>query len=553
MNRILHQLKKDLAQQRWALVGWATLLLVHLLLSGFQILRHVPNPDPSTEQFAGLVASWVVFLPMLFVILAVQSDTPVGTSAFWLTRPLRGPQMLAAKALFVVLLFVILPLAVEMVVLLLRGAGAMTWLLVPEFSVVRLPVVLAAFALGAATQRFLHALTLAAIASGLAMVTLILGAFIFFGGPGVDMAQPFAGSRGIAGFWALAATFAAVAVVQFLTRREGLGRCVFLAGIVGTMILQMFWPWDILGRSIQEEQGAPVQIDLHIEPASITLGSVQDSDRKGAPRRNVALRLEIEGGSVSAGQFLAPVSSRSEFVNNRSTSLFTGLSAYWGMQRDSPYRLALESIFTQDGIELVSSSAKRWVEEGERSHVLAHSFELADRDFERLQPELEELRVTVDVGAFEFERAAELPLRDGAAWRDRGDRVEIVRVQSLNSILRIKIREQVLSQIFAPRNAYGRQNRHPWVLLLVDPEARIAIVLRDRQSDVRYQGASWMSPFLRHEESLDVDLRRVLGAKFTPASASEWREKSNLVIVRKHNLGSVRLHQVIDASKIPNQ
>ena len=197
MKRLFHQFKKDLTHQRWALLAWVALLAVHLLVSGFQILRHVPNPQPSTDQFAELVAAWVVFLPALFNILAVQSDTPVGTSAFWLTRPLRGGQMLAAKALYIILFIVILPLAVEIAILLLRGAGIRTWLLIPEFSVVRLPVVLGAFALGAASQRFPHALTLAATGSIVAIGTMLVGYNLFGDRPGASTQAPFAGSRGI--------------------------------------------------------------------------------------------------------------------------------------------------------------------------------------------------------------------------------------------------------------------------------------------------------------------------------------------------------------------
>ncbi|MGI9243984.1 MAG: hypothetical protein ACR2RV_24520, partial [Verrucomicrobiales bacterium] len=243
MKRIFHQFKKDLTHQRWALLAWVVLLVVHLLVSGFQILRHVPNPQPSTDQFAELVAAWVVFLPTLFIILGVQSDTPVGTSAFWLTRPLRGGQLLAAKALYVTLFFVVLPLAVEFAILLLRGAGTRAWLLIPEFSVVRLPVVLGAFALGAASRRFPNALTLAATGSIVAIATMLAGYYL-----GVPTQEPFAGSRGIVALWALAATFAAVVVVQFLTRRERLGRSLFLIGIAVAMVLQLVWPWDILRR-----------------------------------------------------------------------------------------------------------------------------------------------------------------------------------------------------------------------------------------------------------------------------------------------------------------
>jgi len=549
MSRILHQLKKDLVHQRWALAGWATLLLVHLLVSGFQILRHVPNPQ-STDQFAGLVASWVVFMPLLLVILVVQTDTPVGTSAFWMTRPLRGAQMLAAKALFVVLLFVILPLAVEMIILLLRGAGTLTLLAIPEFSVVRLPVVLGAFALGAATQRFLHALTLAAIGAGVSFATVLLSYYIFWGDVGGSTPQPLSGSRGIVALWTLAAAFAVVVVMQFLTRREGPSRSLFIAGIVGAMILQTIWPWNVFGGPPKRGDVAGDQIDLRLDPGAVRFGSMQNS-RGSVPGRYVSSPIEIRCDELAENMFLAPVTSRVN-LTGASSIAFENSSSHSVAPHDSRFSFALESQLSSEHIQLISDRGHGPPKQGrDRFHNVTNSFRMADNNFDELSSKLEQVRFAMDIGLFEFERAGELPLREGATWTDKGDRIEIVRVRATDSSLQVSIREQVLTQIFARRNAFGRNNRYPWVLLLANRNTNTAIALKQvSQLPTNYRGASWLSPFLRAEKTLSVDLITALRENFTPEDIEDWRLHATLIVVRKHNRGSFHLTQEVDASAI---
>ena len=545
MNHILHQFKKDLAHQRWALVAWLTLLLIHLLVSGFQILRHVPNPQASTEQFAGIVASWVVFAPLLFVILAVQADTPAGTAGFWLTRPLRGAKMLAAKSLYIFLLFVILPLSVEMMILLLRGAGSAVWLLLLEFSVVRLPVVLGAFALGVATSSFLQALALAAVGASVGIATMLLGSHLFSGGSGIDNRPAFSASRGIVALWSLAAVFAAVVVVQFLTRREGLSRCLFAAGIAAAMLIQLVWPFDIFNRA-PRDRDALDPIEVHIDPTSISFDSFTAAPPRDLPIRKVSVPIEIGCPNLGPGRFLAPIASRVELVTPSSTSL-TGFSAYGIRPVDEHHRPALESLFSPRGIKIVSPGDLGYYQQ---SHLLNHDFAMGDDRFARLSRDLGQVRVAVDIGEFEFRSAGEIPLRDGAKWQDRGDQLEIVKVKAMTDSLRLRVREQQLSLTFSPRNAQGRRHSYPWVLVLANRESKTAILLNRNDSPMRYRGVSWLSPFLRGDETIEISLRQALGADFNAQSAAHWLLNSTLIIVRRDYLGSLRVEGSTNTSPI---
>lgn len=545
MSHILHQLKKDLAHQRWALCAWVTLLLIHLLVSGFQILRHVPNPQASTEQFAGIVASWVVFAPLLFVILAVQADTPAGTAGFWLTRPLRGSKMLAAKSLYIFLLFVILPLSVEMMILLLRGAGSAVWLLLPEFSVVRLPVVLGAFALGVATSSFLQALALAAIGASVGIASMLLGSYLFSGGSGIDNRPAFAASRGIVALWSLAAVFATVVAVQLLTRREGLSRCLFAAGIAAAVLIQLVWPYDIFNRP-PRDRDALDPIEVHIDPTSISFDSFTAAPPRELPMRRVSVPIEIGCPNLEPGKFLAPIASRVELVAP-SSSVLTGFSAYGVRPVDEHHRPALASIFSPRGIKIVSPGD---LGSHQQSHLLTHDFAMGEDRFGRLRHDFGQVRIAVDIGEFEFRSAGEIPLRDGAKWQERGDELEIVKVRAMQDSLRITVREQQLSLSFSPRNAQGRRHSYPWVLVLANRETNTAILLNRNDSPMRYRGVSWLSPFLRGDETIEVSLRNALGSDFYAQSPEHWLDNSTLTIVRRDYLGSLRVDAATGATPI---
>jgi hypothetical protein len=173
-----------------------------------------------------------------------------------------------------------------------------------------------------------------------------------------------------------------------------------------------------------------------------------------------------------------------------------------------------------------------------------------DVHFDLLGRDLKEIRMVVDVGQFEFELAGELPLHDGAKWRAKGDELEIVHSRATGKTLHFNIHEQQLSLMFSARNAQGRHRSYPWLLVLVNSETKTAILLNRIRGPMRYRGTTWISPFVRGEEKVDVNLRQTLGRDITPEAADRWLEDSTLVIVRRRYLGSARVESIVDAATI---
>lgn len=120
MNLVTHLLKKDLRRTRPLIALWLLILLVNALLAATgrstthsaQVLFGIIDRTAPTLQLLLLA----VFVPYL-----ILEEPLVGTTAFWLSRPLSRPLLLRAKALYVLLVFLLPPLVVEVVVLLGNG------------------------------------------------------------------------------------------------------------------------------------------------------------------------------------------------------------------------------------------------------------------------------------------------------------------------------------------------------------------------------------------------------------------------------------------------
>jgi hypothetical protein len=118
MNQILHIFRKDV-RQFWREIALSVGLLA--AYAWYEPREWVPNPHPD---------SWSAFLPQLilfgwgFVIVRdIQAEVLVGDRQFWVTRPYDWKKLLAAKILFVVVVFN-LPLLIADAILLRRAGFA---------------------------------------------------------------------------------------------------------------------------------------------------------------------------------------------------------------------------------------------------------------------------------------------------------------------------------------------------------------------------------------------------------------------------------------------
>ena len=129
MSLILHLVRKDFRRVRAMLAIWYPILIlsvvldtrIELFLDGRGPAQEVGTPSSAELDLAVfvLVGLLVVFLDLLMraaiVSKLVHDDATVGSTAFWLSRPITGGTLLASKAILLALSMIPADIAVQMV------------------------------------------------------------------------------------------------------------------------------------------------------------------------------------------------------------------------------------------------------------------------------------------------------------------------------------------------------------------------------------------------------------------------------------------------------
>ena len=123
MNRTLHLVANDFRYLRLYLSVWSGLVILQAVLIG-AFPQHAPGEWRGIMSLSSL--SWplaILKLCLLTVIVSqlVQKDSTVGSTAFWLSRPISAKRLLAGKSIFLLVAVVLPVLVVEILLLSVRG------------------------------------------------------------------------------------------------------------------------------------------------------------------------------------------------------------------------------------------------------------------------------------------------------------------------------------------------------------------------------------------------------------------------------------------------
>ena len=122
LNLISHLIWNDLRRNRWLLLFWIGLIVVllgclwpFLAMPISQLEKIADKPDQTTlrEICYAVSALAACSLWAFFLILPgiLREQPPSGSTAFWLTRPIGGGNVLASKAVVLGFFLVLLPCA----------------------------------------------------------------------------------------------------------------------------------------------------------------------------------------------------------------------------------------------------------------------------------------------------------------------------------------------------------------------------------------------------------------------------------------------------------
>ena len=193
--------------------------------------------------------------------MSVQGDSLVGSTSFWLSRPVSARQLLAGKSVFLAGALIFPTLLVEVLFLLFSGVTAWDILRsIPETLFYSISAVAILMVLAAMTRNLLQMLAFGLVSVVVMPLFLLVAAWIFSPSPShLFVIDPMArmtlqSSKWIGFFLCLMVTAVIMACVQYLTRRTKLNAILTLSALCSCILLAQLWKWDIVAAVRRPER-----------------------------------------------------------------------------------------------------------------------------------------------------------------------------------------------------------------------------------------------------------------------------------------------------------
>jgi hypothetical protein len=314
MNLIWHIVKKDLRALKWPLLLWTLLIVAKL---GVAVLLLTAHGTEGPAWFlrmdaAAKILTGLGFISFVLVAALIQQDLLVGTTAFWMTRPISGARLLGAKLLGIGLIFGVLPVVLTLPWWLGCGLSLrdMGWAAAEtvglQFVVVMLGLLWAVVTDGLARFLLWTLVLVFAIVTGVASIAAYLQR------AGATFPSPDLLWTRIALVMVIAAVaIAAVAVHQFTTRRTARSVGGIAAAATLTVVIGLWWPWSWELKSRYDEMIS--QDDFGSGPArreppglQYSLGQawLMSPGQKSSPYRAATIEMEMKVAGLPPSQFL---------------------------------------------------------------------------------------------------------------------------------------------------------------------------------------------------------------------------------------------------------
>ena len=274
MRFVGHLVNFDIRRNRWVMLGW---IFITLGTVAAQALAPFLGDRRDTLAFETAVSlGWVaqILLGGLLIPLIVQTHTTIGTTAFWMTRPLPPGALAGSKLLLLGVLFVAVPALLDACVLTVYSVppGPLA-LAVLEAALVRTAILAAVLCFAVLTRNLARfAIAIGAIAIGFVVLvnlwvvasmmraedsfvsaTLAVGDTSWLSAP--FMRDPTPGVLAMVGIIALGVF---VVVRQYRTRETFRSVVVTTVGLVVLGIVAQAWPWPLLAKRETLAEAGPV-------------------------------------------------------------------------------------------------------------------------------------------------------------------------------------------------------------------------------------------------------------------------------------------------------
>ena len=294
MNLTLHLIANDFRYLRLYLSLWSGLVILQAVLIG-AFPQHAPGEWRGILSLSSL--SWplaILKVCLLTVIVSqlVQKDSTVGSTAFWLSRPIAAKRLLASKLIFLLVAVVLPVLVVEIFLLSVRGVIPEDILRsVPQIVFLHILPVAVAMMLASVTSNLPRLIFLGVIALVALPLLWFVLSYLFTAVSGtvsvenddvpltMPIPPPSYSSFLIGILLVLVGTSGAVVAHQYLTRRTMLSRALFFSGVLVALLSMGFWSRHIWETESGSDSGIldPTQVTTRIEGKSLVFAPVTES------------------------------------------------------------------------------------------------------------------------------------------------------------------------------------------------------------------------------------------------------------------------------------
>jgi hypothetical protein len=452
MRLLAHLLAADARRHRLLVAFWLLVVAGTTILDG---VRPTLATDAALRGVAAFLGSllWLAELLLRIVLVAfvVQTHPLVGSDAFWTTRPIPPPTLLASKLVLLGLVTVVAPAFAKAALMAAYGVPpALIGKVAVEtalFQTFWLVVLMSAAALTSNLTRF--ALLSGGVLVALAMVVAATAAIIF---ARIDDAPMSAGSAGTEEPTAMIvltvlAVVAGVALlaVQYRARSRLRSVPVGAAGLVLAIVLSEAWPWPVLAPKVDVPAWAAGESALRLVAPGETVQVDEDMPMFSQRTAWRSARVHLRLAGVEPG-WSADVGVRDATLQlDEGIRLASAASAY-----PLPVPIGDEEHPTR-GVVRHLLRAQRVVDSASPRAESTIVFFLRDAEFSRLAPATGRYRGRFHVRLTRHDIEATLPLRPGATHNNGAYRLVIDDVERTSGSVSILARESDATSIFDRR------------------------------------------------------------------------------------------------------
>jgi hypothetical protein len=254
VRMVAHLIRADVRRSWPLLCTWLVMTIVSAVMPC--VIPMLAGGDSrllsSLELPAGLIAVAYPLVLLVLVVHVVQTHPLVGTSAFWMTRPIPPRVLLASKAALLGVMAVVVPMIVEVVRMMIHGVPWIAQVGVAIDTALRHAFLLALLMLGAAVTRNMSRFLLM-VGTTLASLAVLITILIVVESQGgrvpssAGWSEPRDSTAGLLQTVLLIAALAGALLIQYVTRLRVRTAAVTVAAMAAAVLFSNAWPWELVG------------------------------------------------------------------------------------------------------------------------------------------------------------------------------------------------------------------------------------------------------------------------------------------------------------------